>query len=301
MHFLREGDFDVAGTFLAEARENPPRPAPTIGTPNPYTHDEADFTSLKSQELQARFQNMYDILDQLKVRNLHSAIEWARHNSQELEQRGSNLEFELNKLQYVWLFLGPTINGLPNDTDNGVLAALNYAKQNFAPFQGRHSKEIQQLITAVAYQSNLLASPYKHIFDIRSAWSEVSNGFTREFCSLLGLSAESPLYIAATAGAIALPALLKLASIVKEKRTEWTTQTEMPVETILPRSMIFHAIFVCPVSKEQATESNPPMMMPCGHVVAKETLYRLSKNHGRFKCPYCPAESQPKEARQVHM
>ncbi|KAK5294429.1 hypothetical protein LTR16_001288, partial [Cryomyces antarcticus] len=143
-------------------------------------------------------------------------------------------------------------------------------------------------------------SPYAHIFYNGSAWDEVANSFTREFCSLLGLSADSPLYLAATAGAIALPTLLKLENIMKEKRTEWTTRQELPVAIPLPPSYAFHSIFVCPVSKEQGTDANPPMMMPCGHVIAKETLDRLSKG-GRFKCPYCPGESLPRDARRVYL
>lgn len=298
MHLLREGQFEVASTFLKEIQEHPPQPTPTPGTPNPSEEDEADLTLVKSQELQEKFSNMYSILHQLKARNLHPAIEWAKTNSAELEKRGSNLEFELSKLQFVWLFLGPSINGLPDDIRNGLPGALQYARDHFQGFQNRYLRDIQQLVTAMIYRSNLRDSPYYRTFDTQTAWDDVSASFTREFCSMLGLAAESPLYIAATAGAIALPTLLKLASIVKEKRTEWTTQNELPVEIALPRSMIFHAIFVCPVSKEQTTENNPPMMMPCGHVVAKESLQRLSKGT-KFKCPYCPSESQAKDAREI--
>jgi len=298
MHLLREGQFDVASTFLSEALDNPPQPHATPGTPNPASNDSNDLASLKSQELQEKFSNMYQILHELKIQNLHPAIEWARQNSAELENRGSNLEFELCKLQYIWLFQGPEINGLPDDENNGLSGAIKYAQETFPRHQIRFTKDCQQLLAAILYKTNLRSSPYWYLFNTETAWSEVSQSFTREFCSLLGLSPSSPLYIACTAGAIALPTLLKLASIVKEKRTEWTTQDELPVEIALPRSMIFHAIFVCPVSKEQTTESNPPMMMPCGHVVAKESLQRLSKG-SRFKCPYCPNESLMRDARQV--
>lgn len=297
MHLLREGQFSVAETFLGEALHNPPHPSATPGTPNLSSNDSADLTSLKSQELQEKFTNMYQILNQLKQRDLRPAIEWARQNSAELQNRGSNLEFELCKLQYLWLFGGSEMNGFPDDNSNGWKGALTYARENF-PRHSKFSKDCQQLITAIIYRDNLAASPYRLLFNTSSAWTEISQSFTREFCSLLGLSPSSPLYIACTAGAIALPTLLKLASIVKEKRTEWTTQNELPVEIALPRSMIFHAIFVCPVSKEQTTEENPPMMMPCGHVVAKESLQRLSKG-GRFKCPYCPNESLARDAKQV--
>lgn len=300
MHLLREGQFSVASTFIEEAHANPPEAKPTPGTPNPYHGDEEEFTSLKSQELQAKFSNMYAILGQLQERNLLPAIEWAREHSSELEKRGSNLEFELSKLQYIWLFRGSKVNSLPDDSQNGPLGAINYARHNFGRFQTRFLRDIQQLSAAQAFESNLQDSPYHLVFETDSAWSDVATSFTREFCSLLGLSADSPLYISVTAGAIALPTLLKLANIMKEKRTEWTTQHELPVEIPLPRSMTFHAIFVCPVSKEQSTESNPPMMMPCGHVVAKESLQRLSKGQ-RFKCPYCPSESWPKDAKEIYL
>lgn len=298
MHLLREGQFSVAQTFISEALDNPPLPTPTPGTPNPYSSTSTELEDLKPDELQAKFSEMYEILNELKNHNLAPAIVWSRINSAELDRRGSNLEFELSKLQYLWLFEGPKRNGLPDNHHNGVTGAIAYAKLHFPHFPIRHRKEIQKLVTAILYQSNLNESPYKQVFDFEAAWEEVSSSFTREFCFLLGLSAESPLYVAATAGAIALPTLLKLASIVKEKRTEWTTQNELPVEIPLPRSMIYHAIFVCPVSKEQTTEENPPMMMPCGHVVAKESLHKLAKG-GRFKCPYCPNESHTRDAKQI--
>ena len=300
MHLLREGQFEVATTFLDETHRNSSQPTLTPATPNPRSVDKGDVIAQKSVELKVRFSSMYQILHELRAKNLIPAIEWARQNSGELERRGSNLEFELIKLQYVWLFQGPAVNGLPDDSRNGLPGAFTYARENFPRFQGRFLREIEQLCAAMAYTPNLHDSPYRQTFEISSAWEDVANSFTREFCSLLGLAAESPLYIAVTAGAIALPTLLKLASIMKEKRTEWTTQDELPVETPLPKSMTYHAIFVCPVSKEQTTESNPPMMMPCGHVVAKESLQRLSKGQ-RFKCPYCPNESWLKDSREIYL
>ena len=34
------------------------------------------------------------------------------------------------------------------------------------------------------------------------------------------------------------------------------------------------------MSKEQSTESNPPMMLACGHVVTKDSLTKLNKPGG---------------------
>ncbi|KFX98171.1 hypothetical protein V495_03898 [Pseudogymnoascus sp. VKM F-4514 (FW-929)] len=180
MHLLREGQFGVASTFIEEAHASPPEAKPTPGTPNPYPGDEEEFTSLKSQELQAKFANMYTILEHLRARNLLPAIEWAREHSSELEKRGSNLEFELTKLQYVWLFQGHEVNGLPNDSRNGLLGAITYARENFGRFQARFLRDIQQLSAAMAFQSNLQDSPYRLTFETDTTWSEVATSFTRE-------------------------------------------------------------------------------------------------------------------------
>jgi hypothetical protein len=64
------------------------------------------------------------------------------------------------------------------------------------------------------------------------------------------------------------------------------------MEVPLPPSRRYHSVFVCPVSKEQTTETNPPMMLACGHVIAQESLNRLVKGARRTsKCPYCPVEA----------
>ncbi|KAI0912826.1 CTLH/CRA C-terminal to lish motif domain-containing protein [Ustulina deusta] len=316
MHLLREGQFGVASTFIAEAQpqsETSPSPSqdqhqpPSITVSRPDTPPDAmiteadipsDLTAFQSQALQEKFAGMYSILTSLRHRDLYPAIGWARENSTELEARGSNLEFELCKLQFIWLFKGPLVNGLPATMDNGVSGALKYARENFSRFQHRHLREIQRLSCAMVYSPNLPDSPYRTMFDTTLAFDEVASSFTREFCSLLGLSAESPLYVAATAGALALPNLVKWTGINKAKNTEWTTQNELAFETPLPKSMLYHSIFVCPVSRGQTTDANPPIILPCGHVLARESLQKLAKGI-RYKCPYCPSEGVVKDAKEI--
>ncbi|KAK1752538.1 protein RMD5 A [Echria macrotheca] len=328
MHFLREGQFNVASTFIDEAQEMKARnsrysassvsdsysldsseamdedqpeeasPTMTATSAGQHTSEMEGLSSLQSQELQNKFSEMYNILQELRARNLLPAIEWARVNAAELEARGSNLEFELIKYQYIWLFKGPAVNGLPDDENNGQAAALRYARNNFGRFQARHLRELDRLAGAMAYAPNIPDSPYRQDFAIENAFSTVATSFTREFCSLLGLSAESPLYIAATAGTLALPQLVKYIAKTRSRGTEWTSANELPFETPLPRRMMYHSIFVCPVLKGQTTETNPPVILPCGHVLAQETLHNLLKGQ-RFKCPYCPSEAQMKDTRLI--
>lgn len=231
MHLLREGQFSVASTFVQEASLNTSVDTMDVDTANSYTTPERKLgvNSLDSEALRKQFADMHNVLEELRNRNLLPAIEWARANSKALETRGSNLEFELGKLQFIHLFLGGSSSDDTKNIWEGQQRALEYARHEFGRFQNRYLREIQQLIGAMAYCPNLQQSPYRRIFCNDDAWDELGSTFMREFCSLLGLSADSPLHVAATAGAIALPTLLKLQNIMKEKRTEWTTQHELPV------------------------------------------------------------------------
>ncbi|SPO02392.1 related to RMD5 Cytosolic protein required for sporulation and for the ubiquitination of the gluconeogenetic enzyme fructose-1,6-bisphosphatase [Cephalotrichum gorgonifer] len=287
MHLFREGRFDVATSFLAEAREN--------GLLGGADEAEDDFGTLEAQ-----FTDLYSILDSLRARDLVPAMSWAARNAEGLEANSSNLGFELNRLQFIWLLKGPSVNGLPDDDRNGLPGALRYAREHFWKFQARHGRQIKSLVTATIFSPNLDESPYASLLATDSAFAEAANSFAREFCSLLKLSAESPLYVAVTAGAISLPQLLKYDRTAKARRTEWTSHDEQAFETPLPRRMVYHPIFVCPVLKEQTTANNPPMMLPCGHVVCRDALKRMIKS-SKFKCPYCPVEGVFKDAREIRL
>ena len=219
---------------------------------------------------------------------------WADKKRILLEQRSSDLSFDLHRLQFIQLF--------NSDKEDPAPQALAYAQANFLSFQQRHLagppfpfpytiiliSEIARLMNALCWVNNTSSSPYQEAFSSDSPlWTQVEDNFREQFCSLLGFSPDSPLQIAVTAGTIALPVLLKMSSIMREKRTEWTSEGELPVEIPLPDNFHFHSIFTCPVSKEQSTEDNPPMLLTCGHCLCKNSLMRLAKADGqKIKCPY---------------
>lgn len=236
-------------------------------------------------ELLKEFSIMYEIDQSLKKGILEPAIRWAQEKKKLLQGRGSSLEFTLHKVQFVWI--------LQNDNP---MKALEYAQNNLAPFGNGHLSEISKLMCSVLY---LNSTPYD--LDIPS-FAKLSWMFSAEFCSLLGLTPESPVYLAALAGTLALPVIAKMDSVMRAKRAEWTSQKELPTEIDLPKSLVFHRIFVCPVSKEQTTEENPPRLLPCGHVMAKLSLESMKKDSitGKFKCPYCPMTSTYTETRRVY-
>lgn len=162
--------------------------------------------------------------------------------------------------------------------------------------------EISKLTSAFGLSKALPPNRYADLF-AEERWTDIRQEFQRDFCSLLKMSTESPLYTSVYVGTTALPVIMKLYTIMSSKRAEWSAQDELPVEIPLDEDLRYHSVFACPVSKEQATDENPPMMMICGHVICKESLQQLSKNirsSTRFKCPYCPSESSVEQAIQVY-
>jgi len=233
---------------------------------------------------------------------LHSAIEWARENVDQLDARGSDLLFELCRQQFINII---SLGERPNHerTDEHVMEAVmlkayEYANEELQCFSQRYEADVNKLITSIPFITNIDASPYSPLYDNSRAFDDLARYFTREYCALLNLPAESALFTAANAGAIALPTILRVQNIMAKRGATWSTEHELPVETPLPPKYHFHSIFVCAVSKEQSTDENPPMMLPCGHLVSKESLVRMTKGP-KVKCHYCPHISRPQDAIQV--
>lgn len=80
--------------------------------------------------------------------------------------------------------------------------------------------------------------------------------------------------------------MIKLTLILKEDLWECS----IPIDVPLHEDLNFHSIFVCPVSREISTPDNPPALLPCGHLVAQQTVTNLLATRNRFKCPTCPTD-----------
>lgn len=264
-HFYRQGLFDIGDCFIHESHES-------------------DIANLKSA-----FTEMYNILEAMRLKNLGPALSWASAHSDRLSLIGSSLEMKLHQLQFVETLQ----QGSRNE-------ALQYARMHLAPLSATHKVEIQKLMACLLWSGRLDQSPYAEFLSL-THWEKLREELTRQFCNLLGQSSESPLSVVIAAGVQGLPTLLKLATLMANKKNEWQALKQLPVPVDLGKEFQFHSIFVCPVLREQEREENPPMLMPCGHVLSKQSIMKLSKNSTRtFKCPYCPLESTVSQCKQLH-
>ncbi|KAK2987423.1 hypothetical protein RJ640_018560 [Escallonia rubra] len=264
-HFYREGLFDIADCLVNEAAE-------------------PEAISLKCQ-----FVEMHQILEAMRARNLDPALNWAFANRGRLEQIGSDLELKLHRQQFVEILQ----KGSQAD-------ALKYARTYLAPFAPLHMEEVQKLMGCLLWAGKLDTSPYAELI-ASIHWEKLAEKLTRQFCSFFGQAYESPLSVAVAAGVEGLPTLLKLANVMAVKKQEWQSMTQLPVPVELGKEFQFHSIFVCPVSRDQSSDENPPMLLPCGHALCNQSITKLSKNSTRsFKCPYCPLEASAPQCRRLY-
>lgn len=297
MHLLREGQFGVASTFISEANAIPPQPdideswqmpdADTIMEDGAWAHDFPSMSPMANSkqngqgihlqepgDVQKQFSEMYHILHALRnEHDLGPAIDWARAQSEALELRGSNLEFELCRLRFVELYNGSgnqDATGDDTSSYSGPLQALAYARATFPNLSSRYLRETSSLLGSLAFAPSITSSPYHHVFSNDDAWENIATGFSREFCGMLGLSEKSPLYTAVTAGGIALPVLEKLERVMGEVGGQWTSANELPVcpfnikgssEADLSRSKYRYHIHISstPSSSAQSAKSRVPM------------------------------------------
>jgi len=249
---------------------------------------ESGIHEYKSQK--EPFLELNRILEALRNRDLKPALAWAADNRQALNAQKSSLELQLHKLKFVDLLL-----------KGNRIDVIVYARTIFPEFVHGQEKEVQSLMGAVMYAgSDLSNSPYAHLLD-PCHWSEIEDIFLRDACTLMGLSIESPLAVAVNAGCGALPALLNIKQVMQQRKVSgvWNAQDELPIEIDLPGNMRFHSVFACPILRRQVSDHNPPMRLTCGHVISRDALTSLTTSH-KLKCPLCPIEQNPNDARAIY-
>lgn len=269
-HFIRTGQFSVAATFLEESG---------VALPD---------------DRRPKFLEMHGIIDALRRRNIGPALQWVNDNREFLRGRGSRLEFCLHRSQIMRILL-------ESDPPNQG-GAIQYIQTYCGHLRDKYEHELNQLLTCTLYAplERMRRSPYAFLAE-PTIHTDLEGMLTQEFCAQLGMSKQLPLRVVGDIGAGgALARIEKGRKVMRERKSEWSQADELPIEIPLPPENRYHSIFACPVSKEQSTATNPPMMMTCGHVVSKESLQKLTKPGGRVKCPYCPLESKEAQALQVH-
>ncbi|CEG46967.1 rmd5 family protein [Plasmopara halstedii] len=231
------------------------------------------------------FVELHQILKALRIHDMQPALDWARKHRKDLEQLNIDVEFELIRLKYVDIL----------ESSADMMDAVNLANKELPYFHHTHTEEVGVLMSCVLFKGKLEESPYKTLFKT-NRWEKIQDTVMHAWCCLRRVPFRSYLGICLSTGVSALPAMQKLVSLTDSKLIDWDRMEELPVEIPIPQEFRFHNVFSCPVSKEESTPNNPPILLKCGHVICHSCVKRFSYNMTRrFKCPTCPIEQTEEE------
>ena len=265
-HFFREGSLSVAKSLAKECM--------------------LDF----SEQWQEPYLEMKEIILSLKNKNVEPALKWANKHSEQLNKIHSDFLFKLHRLKFLQLLeTGPSCQA----------DALQYAKK-FQAFGLTHSQEIQQLMGCFLYlKQGLLKSPYAQLF-AEDMWHDIQVSFSHQACRIIGIAINCPLEETYNAGCLVLPALVTLKTVIEQRQCSGllTNTDELPIDIDADNSHNYHSVIACPILRQQTTSKNPPMRLICGHVISKDALDKLVSG-SKLKCPYCPVEQSPQDAKEL--
>ncbi|CAF1079852.1 unnamed protein product [Adineta steineri] len=230
------------------------------------------------------------ILENLREKNLLPAIDWCVRHRSELNKTNSLLEFYLHKMRFVQL--------LQSGSFNEAKTYLTNLRQ-YSIMNGQCEQDVNQLMGALVFaQRDLSKSPYKYLLEPH-LWLQLSELFMQQAFQQVGLAQDSPLYVVMKIGFQALPALMSIVNAMQNTQVcHILSKDELPIEIDVGQEHRYHSVFACPILRQQTTDQNPPMKLVCGHVISKDALNKLSIQN-KLKCPYCPLEQSPSDARQL--
>ncbi|WVQ68832.1 uncharacterized protein L199_007041 [Kwoniella botswanensis] len=237
------------------------------------------------------------ILTSIRSSNLQSALEWCTENSTFLSSppHPSSLPYHLHRAVFRSI--------------KDKREAISYAQQYMMGYLP--SQPVLKLITGCLYTGQSTGKKLNghnvHEDEAEAEGEgeleELAKMFQNEFCRRYQWSKEDPLEVTVELGSRGgtLDKIEKARRVMGEHLGNVRKWDELPMEVPLPPSRRYHSVFVCPVSKEQATDTNPPKILTCGHVIAEESFNRLLKGGRRtVKCPYCPQETSQSVAQRLY-
>jgi hypothetical protein len=233
-----------------------------------------------SDEINLSEYEIYEVISHIRADDLDSALK----SCEKLRSSGKEVMFHLHKLKFMKLIKSGDLS-----------QAVSYARDYLGAYSERHLDEIKHLMCACIYINEPQNSECAELFSDDFPGT-VIHDILKEFSKYSDMPTFKEIENLIKAGQQAVPQIFPLAQISSKI---WTNP--LPTEIKLSQDLRFHSTFVCPITKEVATPSNPPMMLPCGHLIAQGTMDRLIAGTVRLKlkCPTCPTEATEKETKQV--
>ena len=290
-YLIRKGNIKTVDRFIEESKVDP----------------------AKFEEEIKIFKEYYEIINDLNNHKLNKLYEWCVKNKEILLQSENekksngnqtkndnkklpekNLYFECVKFNYM-LYI--------EDPSKTIQDCIKYSREHFKPFitNKKYSNEISKLMLKLLYkpkddENNINQNIEKEENNNNeNQWEVIKNLFMDLFLRLNHKSKDDTLSMVLLAGRCVLPQVVESEEkLMKDKDTKNMEvdqeKNQLMYSLELPEELIFHNIFVCPISKEIATNENPPIRLNCGHCICKNSFEKIEKTgtrHNQIKCPIC--------------
>ena len=260
------------------------------------------------------FQEYYDIINDLNSHKINKLYDWCIKNKEillknmeeitvkktkeESENLDKNIYFECVKYNYILLI---------EDNTKSVQECVEFSRKHFKPFISNKVclDEISKLMSRLLFRKAKKDENVKNTeikisnkcekIDLEKGWDFIKNLFIETFLKLNHITKEDTLNTVLLAGRFVLPQVVeseeKLGKDKDKKSMEVDKEKNQLLYSLeLPEELIFHNIFVCPVSKEIAIAENEPIRLNCGHCICKYSFDKIEKTgarHNQIKCPIC--------------
>ncbi|CAH9065459.1 unnamed protein product [Cuscuta europaea] len=213
------------------------------------------------------------VIDALHNKEVAPALAWCAENKARLKKSKSKFEFQLRLQEFLEMVRA-----------ENMMRAIMYARKYLAPWGSTHLKELQRVMTTLAFKSNTECAIYKVLFEAKQ-WDYLVDQFKQEFCKLYGMTLEPLLNIYLQAGLCAL----KTPFCYEDDCTKEDPLSQESFRKLaqpLPYSKQRHSKLVCFITKELMDTENPPLVLPNGYVYSSKALEEMAKkNDGRITCP----------------
>ena len=304
-HLIRKGNVKTVQKYIEESKLEISKLTKDIALFQEYYDIVKDLDNKKINKLYDWCIKNKEILlkdiDEINISNNNSKDKNKGNNEKkekENEGVGKNIYFECVKYNYL-LYV--------EDNSKSIQDCVEFSRKHFKPFISNKNclKEISQLMSRLLYKKIKkdekeiktevkIENKYNEI-DIEKGWDYIKNLFIDTFLNLNHKTKDDNLSIILLAGRYALPQVVeaeeKLAKDKDKKNIEVDKEKNQLMYSLeLPEELIFHNIFVCPVSKEIASSENEPIRLNCGHCICKNSFDKIEKTgarHNQIKCPIC--------------
>lgn len=235
------------------------------------------------------FEDSQPVLRSLAAHDCSCALAWCTANAARLKKFKSKLQFHLTLQQYIELVRADDLTG-----------ALAFARAHLAPFATDELPLFKQALALLVFRRGTSCPRYAQLLHVER-WSTLAGLFLQDLFKIHGMSPISPLEVHLQAGLTALKCPLSYEEgCTKEDPLRLPHMKELAEK--LPWAKHVTSKLVCSVTKTDMNDSNPPMVLPNGHVYSKAGLAQIASKHdGKIVCPVTEQTFLPAECVQAYI